>query len=71
MTEIGYLCRHGHFVFYEDPHYDGSCGTKRVAGIHVTPDEGMTPWVEDPLREALEDHSAALDRAYQPEGTTA
>lgn len=38
QTEIGFLCDHGHFCFYEDPAYDRACAGNRVAGIYVERD---------------------------------
>lgn len=38
-VEIGYLCGRGHFVFYDDPEYDASCGSKRMGSITVTREE--------------------------------
>lgn len=32
--EIGYVCRHGHFQFRDDPDGD-TCGTKNVATIYA------------------------------------
>ena len=37
-VEIGFLCDHGHFCFYEDPMYDRACAENRVAGIFIERD---------------------------------
>ena len=39
--EIGYVCRHGHFQFIDDPDGD-ACGTKRVATIYAKADPEVT-----------------------------
>lgn len=40
-TEIGFLCDHGHFCFFDDPTYDRGCAANRVAGIFVEADPGL------------------------------
>jgi hypothetical protein len=37
-VEIGYLCGRGHYVFRADPERDGSCDSRRIAGIFVEKD---------------------------------
>jgi len=39
--EVGYVCRHGHFQFVNDPDGD-ACGTKRVATVYVEADTDMS-----------------------------
>lgn len=64
-VEIGFMCRKGHFIFYDEPDFDGSCGSKKIAGIFVVPEEGVYP---HSFREALEgsrnDFREELGRAY-------
>ena len=64
-VEIGYLCRHGHFIFQDDPDLDDSCGSKRVGGVYVEMGEDVysTRFVEA-LTEAREDFGIALGKAY-------
>lgn len=65
-VEIGYLCRKGHFIFHDDPDVDYACGSKRMAGIFVEPDEGVySGMFEEALEESREDFGAALGRAYK------
>jgi hypothetical protein len=47
--EVGYVCRHGHFQFREDPDGD-SCGTKIVGTIYVEPEPGYS---EEAVMEAI------------------
>lgn len=37
---IGYVCKHGHFQFIQDPDGD-ACSTKRVATVYVKADRGI------------------------------
>ena len=41
-VEIGYLCRHGHFQFKDDPDGD-SCQTKIIGKVYVKPIRGLYP----------------------------
>lgn len=64
--EIGYLCRRGHFIFHDDPDVDYACGSKRMAGVFVTPEEGVYPdMFAEALDEARADFGSALERAYK------
>jgi hypothetical protein len=49
-VEIGYVCRHGHFQFKDDPDGD-ACVTKIVGRIFVMPELGVSA---DDLNEAVE-----------------
>jgi hypothetical protein len=65
-AELGYLCRHGHFIFHDDPDVDYACGSKRIAGVLVQPDEGVSPdRFSSALSEASWDFGKALGRAYE------
>jgi hypothetical protein len=67
-VEIGFLCRRGHFIFYDEPDVDTSCGSKRMAGIFVVPEEGVYPhYFADALADAREDFGEDLGRMYPPE----
>jgi hypothetical protein len=70
-VEIGYLCRKGHFIFHDEPVYDGACGSKRMAGIFVVPEEGVYPhYFAEALGEAREDFAQELGRMYPEEPAT-
>lgn len=44
-VEIGYLCSHGHYVFYGVG--DDTCGTKRIAALLVVPEVELSePYTE-------------------------
>ena len=49
--EIGYVCRHGHFQFKDDPDGD-SCGTKKIGTIYVEANERAN---EAAIRESVEE----------------
>jgi hypothetical protein len=60
-TDIGYVCRHGHFQFNEDPDGD-SCGTKIVGRIYVTPEPEITPEeLSEALGYSLESHHRKME----------
>lgn len=64
-VEIGYLCRKGHFIFHDDPDVDGACGSKRMAGIFVVPEEGVYPVMfAEALAEAMANFGEELGRMY-------
>lgn len=64
-VEIGYLCRRGHFIFYDEPDVDNSCGSKRIAGLYAVPDEDVYPHTfAEKLAEAREDFGQELARIY-------
>lgn len=63
---LGYLCSHGHFVFFDDTDLDDTCGSRRVAGVHVVYDNGVLPGMfAGALAEARQDFGSAIGRAYQ------
>lgn len=65
-VELGYLCSHGHFVFFDDTDLDNTCGSKRVAGVHVAYNKGVLPGMfAGALAEARQDFGAAIGRAYK------
>jgi hypothetical protein len=67
-VEIGFLCRKGHFIFYDEPEFDGSCGSKKMAGIFVVPEEGVYPHMfAESLAEARQDFGHELVRMYPPD----
>lgn len=60
-VEIGYVCRHGHFQFINDPDGD-SCGTKIVGRIYVTPEpEISAETLTEATTESLESHHRKMD----------
>lgn len=64
-VEIGFMCRRGHFLFYDEPDLDDSCGSKRMAGIFVVPEEGVYRGMfNEALDEARTKFGAELGRAY-------
>lgn len=59
--EIGYVCRHGHFQFINDPDGD-SCGTKIVGRIYVTPESDQhAERLAEATTESLESHHRKMD----------
>lgn len=59
--EIGYVCRHGHFQFKDDPDGD-SCGTKIVGRIYVTPEAEISEaTITGAIAESLESHHGKMD----------
>lgn len=65
-VEIGYLCRRGHFIFWDDPDVDDACGSKKIAGIYVEAVPGAyTGMFEEALDESRQELRRALGRAYQ------
>jgi hypothetical protein len=60
-VEIGYVCRHGHFQFHEDPDGD-SCGTKKIGTIYVRPIKGA---YADMFKEALEESVLNIHRKIE------
>lgn len=67
-VEIGYLCRKGHFIFHDEPGLDNACGSKRMAGIFVVPEEGVYPhYFAEAVQDAREDFGEALGHMYPKE----
>lgn len=59
--EIGYVCRHGHFQFNDDPDGD-TCGTKDVGRIYVTPGTGISAEaLAEALGYSLENHHRKME----------
>jgi hypothetical protein len=66
-VEIGYVCSHGHYVFYADPE-EGGCASKRIAGIFVEQEAEFY----EPFEEADEDgHVWFASCGYSEEDYTA
>lgn len=60
-VEIGYVCRHGHFQFINDPDGD-ACGTKRVGTIYVQADPEVSPAeLADSVGYSLESHHRKME----------
>ena len=59
--EIGYVCRHGHFQFIDDPDGD-ACGTKNVGRIYVQAEPEITPEeLAEAVTYALESHHRKME----------
>jgi len=59
--EVGYVCRHGHFQFVEDPDGD-ACGTKRVATIYVKADQEVSAEeMSEAVDYAIESHHRKME----------
>jgi len=60
-TEIGYVCRHGHFQFIDDPDGD-ACGTKRIGTIYVKADDEVTQAeLTEAVDYAIESHHRKME----------
>lgn len=60
-TEIGYVCRHGHFQFNEDPDGD-ACGTKIVGRIYVEAEPEISQeGLSEAIGYSLESHHRKME----------
>lgn len=61
-VEIGYVCRHGHFQFNDDPDGD-ACGTKNVGRIYVVPEPEISlKELNEAVGYALESHHRKMEQ---------
>jgi hypothetical protein len=63
--EIGYVCRHGHFQFKDDPDGD-TCGTKIVGRIYVQSEPEVSAGVvAEAIDYSLESHHRKMEEWRQ------